>query len=39
MACGENGTGRLPEINEIFSFTTNYLLKKEVKRVLDFKAN
>ncbi len=34
MACGENGTGRLPEINEIFSFTTNYLLKKEVKKCI-----
>ena len=33
MACGENGTGRLPEINEIFSFTTNYLLKKKRKKV------
>jgi phosphopantothenoylcysteine decarboxylase/phosphopantothenate--cysteine ligase len=31
MACGEHGTGRLPEINEIFSFTTNYLLKKKGK--------
>ena len=34
MACGENGTGRLPEINEIFSFTTNYLLKKDVKKCI-----
>ena len=36
MACGENGTGRLPEINEIFSFTKNYLLNKEVKRLDGF---
>ena len=38
MACGENGTGRLPEINEIFSFTTNYLLKKEVKMSIGFQS-
>ena len=38
MACGENGTGRLPEINEIFSFTTNYLLKKDVKKCLRFQS-
>ena len=36
MACGENGTGRLPEINEIFLFTKNYLLNKEVKRLDGF---
>jgi phosphopantothenoylcysteine decarboxylase/phosphopantothenate--cysteine ligase len=38
MACGENGTGRLPEINEIFSFTTNYLLKKDVKKCIGFQS-
>ena len=38
MACGENGTGRLPEINEIYSYTTNYLLKKEGKRQLNFRS-
>ncbi len=38
MACGENGTGRLPEINEIFSFTTKYLLKKEIKRHIGFQS-
>ena len=31
MACGENGTGRLPEINEIYSFTKSYLLKNDSK--------
>ena len=38
MACGENGTGRLPDINEIFSFTTNYLLKKKVKKHIRFQS-
>ncbi len=38
MACGENGTGRLPEINEIYSLTTHYLLKKEEKRHLGFQS-
>ena len=36
MACGENGTGRLPEINEIFSFTKNYLLNNKVKGLNEF---
>ncbi len=38
MACGENGTGRLPEINEMFSFTTNYLSNKEVSRSIGFQS-
>ena len=38
MACGENGTGRLPDISEIFSYTTNYLLKKEIKRQISFQS-
>jgi phosphopantothenoylcysteine decarboxylase/phosphopantothenate--cysteine ligase len=37
MACGESGTGRLPEISEIFSFTTNYLLENGVKRQIEFR--
>ncbi len=37
MACGENGTGRLPEINEIYSFTKNYLLKEEKKNHIGIK--
>ncbi len=39
MACGENGTGRLPEINEIYSFTENHLLKKENKKHTKSKNN
>ena len=37
MACGESGTGRLPEINEIYSFTKNYLLEKKGKIHIEFK--
>ncbi len=37
MACGENGTGRLPEIDKIYSFTKNYLLKKEGNKHTEFK--
>ena len=37
MACGENGTGRLPEINEIYAFTKNYLLKEEKKSSIDLR--
>ena len=37
MACGENGTGRLPEINEIYSFTNTYLLEKEEKKHAEFR--
>ncbi len=36
MACGESGKGRLPEINDLFSVTTNYLWNKEVKRKIGF---
>ena len=39
MACGENGTGRLPEIHEVYSFTKNYLLKKEGKSLNRFKSH
>jgi phosphopantothenoylcysteine decarboxylase/phosphopantothenate--cysteine ligase len=38
MACGEVGKGRLPDINEIFSFTRNYLLKKKEKRHTGFES-
>ena len=38
MACGENGSGRLPEINEIYLFTKNYLLEKERKNYIKFKS-
>ena len=37
MACGENGTGRLPEINEIYAFTKNFLLKEEKKSRIDLR--
>ncbi len=37
MACGENGTGRLPETNEIYSFTKSYLLEKDGKCHVEFK--
>ena len=37
MACGENGTGRLPETNEIYLFTKNYLLEKNGKGHVEFK--
>lgn len=38
MACGENGTGRLPEINEIYSSTKAYLLDKKRESRTSFKS-
>ncbi|MDC3063571.1 bifunctional phosphopantothenoylcysteine decarboxylase/phosphopantothenate--cysteine ligase CoaBC [Alphaproteobacteria bacterium] len=38
MACGENGTGRLPEIDKIYSFTRTYLLEKEKMSNIKFKS-